>query len=309
LTTIVLEHPIFAEHEVPSGHPERPERVTAIERRLSGNGFAGLVRAQAEAATPEQILAVHDEAYFDQIKEASPNKGLLPLDPDTFLGPHSFEAAMIAAGAGCAAVDRVMAADANNAFCCIRPPGHHASQARAMGFCLFNNAAIAARHAQQRHGAERIAIIDWDVHHGNGTQDIFWSDASVLYASTHQSPFYPWTGDEGETGVGNIVNAPLRQGTGSEGFRAAFDQKILPAVERFAPDLVVISAGFDAHQSDPLGGLLLVEADFSWATDRVADVAGRCCNGRVVSVLEGGYDIEGLTESTAAHVAALMRHS
>jgi acetoin utilization deacetylase AcuC-like enzyme len=307
VTTVLFEHPIFAEHEVPPGHPERPERILAVEQRLGESPFERLECRQAPAATPEQIFAAHDEAYFDQIRDVTPKRGIVPLDPDTFLGPHSFEAAVHAAGAACAAVDAVFAGEADNAFCAIRPPGHHASQGHAMGFCIFNNAAIAARHAQRGHGAQRVAIVDWDVHHGNGTQDIFWADATVLYASTHQMPFYPWTGGAEETGVGNIVNAPLASGTGSEAFRAAFAQRILPEVERFAPDLIVISAGFDAHRFDPLGGLGLTGQDFSWATEQVLAIAGRCCGGRIVSVLEGGYDIDGLTESVAAHVAALMR--
>jgi acetoin utilization deacetylase AcuC-like enzyme len=307
VTTVLFEHPIFAKHEVPSGHPERPERVLAVEKRLGESPFDGLDCIRAAPATTEQIFAVHDESYFDQIREASPKRGMVPLDPDTFLGPHSFEAAIHAAGAACAAVDAVFAGDADNAFCAVRPPGHHASQGHAMGFCIFNNAAIAVRHAQRHHGAKRVAIVDWDVHHGNGTQDIFWADASVLYASTHQMPFYPWTGGAEETGVGNIVNAPLASGSGSEAFRAAFAHRIAPAVERFAPDLIVISAGFDAHRLDPLGGLGLTAEDFGWATEQIMGIADRCCGGRIISVLEGGYDTDGLTESVAAHVAALMR--
>ncbi len=304
---MLFEHPAFAAHEVPSGHPERPERVLAIGRRLAEQPFADLARGPVTAATTDQILFVHEESYFDQIREAVPERGVVPLDPDTFLGPHSLDAALCAAGAACNAVDAVFAGTADNAFCPVRPPGHHASQAHAMGFCIFNNAAIAARQAQRRHGAERVAIVDWDVHHGNGTQDIFWSDPTVLYASTHQSPFYPWTGSAEETGAGNVVNVPLPGGCGSDAFRAAFRDRILPAVELFSPDLVVVSAGFDAHRLDPLGGLDLDQSDFAWATERLLELADRCCGGRLISLLEGGYDIDGLTESTAAHVAALMR--
>ena len=307
MTPLIVEHPVFAEHEIPSGHPERPERVLALRKRLAEPPFADLPRLAGEAASANQILAVHDEAYFDNIKQAAPNEGLVPIDPDTFLGPHSLAAALHAAGAACGAVDSVLSGQAGNAFCCLRPPGHHASQGRAMGFCIFNNAAIGARHAQERYGVERVAIVDWDVHHGNGTQDIFWSDPTVLYASTHQWPLYPSTGAAGETGVGNIVNVPLASGTDGNTFRAAFAHKIIPAVERFAPDLIVISAGFDAHRLDPLGGLALTDVDFAWATEQVLEVATRYCGGRIISVLEGGYDIDGLTESTTAHVAALMR--
>jgi len=307
VTTLIFEHPIFAEHEIPSGHPERPERVLALQRRLAEAPFASLGRGEVTAASDDQILAVHDEAYLDQIRGAAPKRGLVPLDPDTFLGPHSYEAAIHAAGAACGAVDAVFSGSASNAFCCIRPPGHHANQNHAMGFCIFNNAAIAARHAQNHHGIERVAIIDWDVHHGNGTQDIFSANPSVLYASIHQSPFYPWTGGADETGAGNIVNVPLAAGARGEAFRAAFGHEILPAVERFRPELIVISAGFDAHVLDPLGGLALTKEDFGWATGAVMDLAARCCDGKLISVLEGGYDIDGLTESTAAHVTGLMR--
>jgi acetoin utilization deacetylase AcuC-like enzyme len=232
---------------------------------------------------------------------------MVRIDADTVMSSGSWEAALRAVGAACYAVDEVMAGRAANAFCAIRPPGHHAETARAMGFCLVNTVAIAARHAQRAHGVERVAIIDVDVHHGNGTQDIFWSDASVLYASTHQMPLYPGTGAVNETGVGNIVNAPLRPGDGGEAFREAVETRILPALERFAPDLVLISAGFDAHWRDPLANLQLTEQDFAWVTRKLMEVAGRFAKDRVVSMLEGGYDLQGLSRSVEAHVLALMR--
>jgi acetoin utilization deacetylase AcuC-like enzyme len=223
------------------------------------------------------------------------------------MSPGSYEAALRGAGGAVQAVDEVMAGRVANAFVAMRPPGHHAERSRAMGFCFFNNAAIAARHAQTQHGAERVAIMDWDVHHGNGTQDIFWSDRSVLYASTHEMPLYPGTGSRSERGEHDtIVNAPLSAGDGSEVFREAFEAAILPRIEAFQPDLVIISAGFDAHWRDPLASLNLTEADFGWATKKLMDIADRHCGGRVVSVLEGGYDLEGLAKSVEAHVDALM---
>jgi acetoin utilization deacetylase AcuC-like enzyme len=244
------------------------------------------------------------------IRDAAPREGLVRIDDDTAMSPGSYEAALRGAGGAILAVDEVMTGRAANAFVGMRPPGHHAEKARAMGFCLFNNAAIAARHAQAHHGAERVAIMDWDVHHGNGTQDIFWSDRSVLYASTHEMPLYPGTGAAGERGeFGNVVNAPLHAGEGSEAFRAALNQKILPAIEAFRPDLLIISAGFDAHWRDPLASLNLTEVDFDWATRKLMDLAERSCGGRIVSVLEGGYDLDALARSSAAHVGALMGQS
>jgi acetoin utilization deacetylase AcuC-like enzyme len=304
--TLIYEHPIFAKHEVPSGHVERPERVEVIGRRLADPPFSDLERGAVSPAAEADILGAHSERYLAAIREAAPESGLVALDPDTFLGPSSYEAALCAAGAACGAVDAILDGGGDNAFCVVRPPGHHATQSQAMGFCIFNNVAIAARHAQQRSGVGRIAIVDWDVHHGNGTQAIFEEDASVLYTSTHQMPLYPYTGAPSETGVGNIVNVPLAAGARSDAFQAAFLNKILPAIDRFVPDLIMISAGFDAHWRDPLGGLALTGDDFAWATNQLMVAADRHCQGRIVSVLEGGYDLDGLVESTAAHVTALM---
>jgi acetoin utilization deacetylase AcuC-like enzyme len=235
-----------------------------------------------------------------------PAAGHAAIDADTIVSPGSGEAALRAAGAVIAAVDAVMTGEALNAFCAVRPPGHHAERDRAMGFCLFNNVAVGAYHARAAHGIDRVAAIDFDVHHGNGTQDIFWSDPNLLYASTHQSPLYPGTGARGERGVGNIFNVPLRAGSGTQEFRAAVEAVILPALESFAPDLVLISAGFDAHSDDPLAGLEFVAADYAWVTRQLVDLARRHCNGRIVSSLEGGYDLKALGESAAAHVGALM---
>jgi acetoin utilization deacetylase AcuC-like enzyme len=307
LTTLYVHHPIFTEHAVPSGHPERPDRIRAIEEALSDERFDGLLRREAPMAELDAAATAHDRAYVDLIRGNVPAEGFVRLDADTFMAPRSLEVALHAVGGACLAADEVMRGNAANAFCAMRPPGHHAEADRAMGFCLFNNAVIAGRRAQKAHGAERVAIVDWDVHHGNGTQAIVWSDPSILYASTHQMPLYPGTGEPEETGVGNIVNVPLSAGSGSDAFKKAFLDRVLPAVDGFAPDLVIISAGFDAHRRDPLAALNLDEADFAWATEALMELADRHCAGRIVSLLEGGYDLEALAGSAAAHVAALMR--
>ena len=308
MSTLLLTHPACLDHVTPMGHPERPDRLRAIEHILEHERFANLARAQAPASDLETIALCHPMDYVEGIREATPANGLAHLDADTSLSPGSFEAALRAAGGAVYAVDEVMTKRAANAFVATRPPGHHAETARPMGFCLFNNAAIAARYAQKRHGAERAAIVDFDVHHGNGSQDIFWDDPTVMYCSTHQMPLYPGTGAMSERGEhGTIVNAPLRPGDGGSEFREAFETAILPRLQDFAPDLIVISAGFDAHARDPLANLNLLEADFAWATQKLMDIADAGAEGRVVSVLEGGYDLEGLARSVAAHVMTLMR--
>lgn len=306
MTTLYLHHPIFLEHYLPSGHPECPERLLAIADALSAPRFDALERQLAPAVDLDVVTLAHARQYVDLMSNNVPAEGLLRLDPDTFMSPKSLDAALHAVGAVCHAVEQVMIGRMANAFCAVRPPGHHAESRRAMGFCLFNNAVIGARRAQQAHGAERVAIIDWDVHHGNGTQEIVWSDPTILYASTHQMPLYPGTGAADETGAGNIFNAPMAPGSGREEFQSAFTGKILPAMSAFRPDLIIISAGFDAHRSDPLAAINLSEEDFAWATKEVMAVAGRHCGGRIVSVLEGGYDLEALSASVAAHVASLM---
>jgi acetoin utilization deacetylase AcuC-like enzyme len=308
MATLYITHAACLDHLTPSGHPERPDRLRAIERALAADAFKPLVRGEAPKASLDTIALCHPMDYVTAVEEASPQQGLVQIDADTSMSSGTFEAALRGAGGAVHAVDQVMTGKATNAFVAVRPPGHHAETARPMGFCLFNNAAIAARHAQRKHGAERVALIDFDVHHGNGSQDIFWSDPSVLYSSTHQMPLYPGTGAVSESGEHDtIVNAPLRAGDGGSQFKAAFETRILPRLRDFKPDLVVISAGFDAHARDPLANLNLVEADFAWATQQLMEIADKNAQGRVVSVLEGGYDLEGLAGSAAAHVTALMR--
>jgi acetoin utilization deacetylase AcuC-like enzyme len=307
LTTLLLHHAAFLEHLTPVGHPERPDRLRALHEALDNEDFAALKRVEAPLGDPDAALLCHTERYVDGIRRAIPEEGLARIDADTTVSPGSWEAAMRAIGAALHATDCVMKGEAQNAFCAVRPPGHHADKERAMGFCLFDTAAIAARHAQRTHDIEKPAIIDWDVHHGNGTQAIFWSDPSVVYASTHQMPLFPGTGDWTETGTGNIFNAPLSPGDGTARFKEAFRERILPALRDFKPDFVIISAGFDAHHRDPLAEINLEAEDFAWATAELMEVADRWAKGRVVSLLEGGYDLKGLASSAAAHVRELMK--
>ena len=310
MSTLLISHPAFLKHENGLGHPERPDRLRAIEQALEDERFHMLAREQAPLAQPEIVALCHPMEYIEAIREAAPSEGegMVHLDADTSMSPGSFEAALRAVGGGMLAVDEVMNQKAGNAFVAVRPPGHHAETARPMGFCLFNNAAIAARYAQRRYGVERVAIVTFDVHHGNGSQAIFWADKSVLYCSTHEMPLYPGTGATGECGVhDNIVNAPLSAGDGGDAFREAFEVVILPRLRAFKPDILVISAGFDAHTRDPLANLNLVEADYAWVTKKLMEIADASAQGRIVSLLEGGYDLQGLARSVAAHVTALMR--
>jgi acetoin utilization deacetylase AcuC-like enzyme len=308
MTTLLITHPACLEHLTPLGHPERPDRLRAVAQALDAERFKPLVRVEAPSAAFETIALCHPMDYIVAIRDASPQQGMVRIDADTTMSPGTFEAALRAVGGGVHAVDEVMGGRAKNAFVAVRPPGHHTEVARPMGFCLFNNAAIAARHAQDHHGAERVAVVDFDVHHGNGSQDIFWSDKTVMYCSTHQMPLFPGTGAVGERGEFNtVVNAPLRAGDDGRVFRQAFESAILPRLRDFRPDLMVISAGFDAHRRDPLANIQLVEADFEWVTQKLMEIADQSANGRVVSLLEGGYDLEGLAGSAAAHVGALMR--
>jgi acetoin utilization deacetylase AcuC-like enzyme len=307
MSTLLLSHPACLDHRTPAGHPERPDRLRAIEQALEDERFQLLAREQAPRAPLDVIALAHPMEYVEAIRDASPAEGLVHIDADTSMSPGSFEAALRGAGGAMRAVDEVMNQKAANAFVAVRPPGHHAETARPMGFCLFNNAAIAARYARKRYEVERVAIVDFDVHHGNGSQDIFWADKSVMYCSTHEMPLYPGTGSISERGEYNtIVNAPLRAGDGGGAFREAFETVILPRLREFKPELLVISAGFDAHTRDPLANLNLVEADFTWVTKKLMDTADASAQGRIVSMLEGGYDLEGLSRSVAAHVTALM---
>jgi len=305
--TLFLSHPAALDHDPGPGHPDRPERLRAVFSALKSARFESLARASAPPASREALLRVHSAAHLARLERAAPKEGHAPLSPDVMMSPGTLEAAMRAVGGATTAVDAVMRQSARNAFVAARPPGHHARENAPMGFCFLNNAAIAARHAIAAHGAERVAIVDFDVHHGNGVQEIFWSEKNVLYCSTHQAPHYPGTGAVSETGAqDNIVNAPLRKGDGGAEFRAALKDRILPRLDAFAPDLVVFCAGFDAHIHDPLGGLRFVAEDFRDVTLRVMEIAQRRCDGRVVSLLEGGYTPQDLAASVEAHVIALM---
>jgi acetoin utilization deacetylase AcuC-like enzyme len=306
MTTRYYTHPSYLAHVNPPDHPERPDRLRAIEQALEDERFHFLDRINAPKADTALFALGHPQAYVDRILRMMPEEGLVRIDVDTAAGPHTLEAVQHAVGAAVDAVDAVFSGACDNAFAAVRPPGHHAERDTAMGFCLVNNIAVAARYAKERHAAERVAIVDFDVHHGNGTQDIFWDEKDVLFASTHQMPLYPGTGAINETGAGNIFNAPLREGDGGEDFREAFLSRILPAVDNFRPDLILVSAGFDAHYRDPLAGLRLTADDFDWATGQLMELAGKHCRNRLVSLLEGGYDLQGLAESAAAHVHRLM---
>jgi len=307
MTTALITHPDCLLHVNPPGHPEQVARLQAILAALETEPFAGLVRVEAPLASDAQILRVHPADYLAALEEASPASGMVAIDADTSLSPGTLRAARRGAGAVVLGVDMVMAGEVRNAFCAVRPPGHHAETATAMGFCYFGNVAIGARHALEEHGLERVAIVDFDVHHGNGTQDLVWNDARVCFASTHQMPLYPGTGAREERGAfGQVVNVPLPPGASGGVFRAGMLSRVLPAVEAHRPEMILISAGFDAHARDPLANLQLVEADFAWATERLCELANRVCGGRIVSTLEGGYDLSALAASAAVHVKVLM---
>jgi acetoin utilization deacetylase AcuC-like enzyme len=307
MTTLIFSHQSSEEHDMGQGHPERPERILAVQKALRADRFKDLERREAPQATVDQIARVHDREYVTKLLDAVPDEGRVQIDPDTSMCPESGEAALRASGAIVAAIDAIAAGEAKSAFCAVRPPGHHAEPSRGMGFCLFNNVAIGVEHARKVHNMERVAVVDFDVHHGNGTQAAFWSEPNVLFASSHQYPFYPGTGAEDETGVGNVFNVPLADGAGSVLFRRGMERVVLPALEEFDPDLIVVSAGFDGHARDPLANIRLEEEDFEWITGKLVDIAGEFCDGRIVSSLEGGYDLDSLTSSVTAHLTALMR--
>lgn len=307
MTTLLFSDTVFAAHETPPGHPERADRYVAVERALSGEEFAGLVRRTPPLVARAAVERAHSRTFIDRIEASAPTSGMIQLDPDTYLGVHSLEAARRAAGGAVAAVDAIFSGEAQNAFVAARPPGHHALPDQAMGFCVFNTAAIGALHARAAHGATRIAIVDFDVHHGNGGEAVFWHDENAFYASSHEYPQYPGTGRASDRGAfDNVANAPLPTGAGGEEFRRAWGERLLPALSQFGPQMIVISAGFDAHRADPLGGLELTESDFAWITREIAAIAADKCAGRLISVLEGGYDLKALAGSAAAHVTVLM---
>lgn len=307
MTTFYYSHPACLSHITPPGHPEQVARLEYVAKSLAAPAFDGLMRLDAPLGTEEMVRLAHPKVHFDRIKDAEPQAGLTQIDGDTSMSPGSFEAALRGVGAVVDAVDRVMRGEAQNAFVACRPPGHHAEKSVPMGFCLFSNAAIAALHAMNAHGLMRVAVLDFDVHHGNGTQDVLWNESRVHFASTHQMPLYPGTGAPSDTGAyGQILNVPLSDGSGSAEMRAAWGEKILPWVKEYEPELIIVSAGFDAHTADPLAGLHWANADFAWLTHEICALAADCCEGRVVSTLEGGYDLDALGESVAEHVRILM---
>jgi acetoin utilization deacetylase AcuC-like enzyme len=305
--TLLLTHPAFLDHKTPPGHPERADRLRAVNQVLARESYARLERGEAPMGDLDLVTLCHNEHYVEELRHVAPASGIVYIDGDTSMSPGTWEAVMRGVGGAVAATDAVMSGTHNNAFVAVRPPGHHAEINKSMGFCFFDNAAIAARHAQRKYGIGRAAIVDFDVHHGNGTQDIFWADPTVMYCSTHQMPLFPGTGAAGERGEHDtIVNAPLASEDGGAKLRAAFENVILPQLRKFSPELIIVSAGFDGHYRDPLASLNLKAEDFGWVTHQLLDVAETTAGGRLVSVLEGGYDLQGLQESVAAHVTALM---
>lgn len=304
MTTALLTHPDCLNHLTPEGHPERVARLEALLPRLEGKV---LLRVRAPLAADDDLLLAHPQDHLDAIKAAEPERGIRQLDPDTWMSPGSLQAALRAAGGAVRAVDMVLSGEADNAFVACRPPGHHAETRAPMGFCLFGTVAIAAKHALERHGLERVAIVDFDVHHGNGTQDLVQSDGRILFVSTHQMPLYPGTGAPSETGpAGTVLNIALDEGTTGEVYRRILTDTILPRLRAFRPELLILSAGFDAHANDPLAGISLETADFAFVTEELCRLAAEVCEGRVVSCLEGGYDLDALAESGEAHVDALI---
>lgn len=307
MTTALFTHPDAAAHVMPPGHPERAARIEAIWAALDAPEFDALERPEVPLVDPAALLRCHPQAYLDRVAARVPERGWVALDADTHVMKDSLRAAQRAAGAAVAAVDLVLSGGADNAFVAMRPPGHHAERETAMGFCIFGSVAVAAKHALEVHGLSSVAIVDFDVHHGNGTQDLLWNESRATFISTHQSPLYPGTGSMAERGAhGQILNLPLRPGTGGAAYREVFEAKALPALRAAAPELILVSAGFDAHRADPLAELGLSAADFAWIAERLCDVADECCGGRLVSMLEGGYDLDALAESVADYVGVLM---
>ena len=307
MTTLLITSTHAVDHDTGPGHPESPDRIRAVVKALQQDSFKGLTRMTAPDATVAQMARAHPQKFVEQILAAVPGRGYARIDPDTVLSPGSGAAIVEAAGGLIAAVDAVAKGEADNAFCAVRPPGHHAESNRAMGFCLINNVAVGALHARAAHGYKRVAVVDFDVHHGNGTQEIFWNDPDAFYASMHQFPNYPGTGRRSERGAhNNVVNVPVNPGSGGDVFRGGMTEDVLPALMAFKPDFIFISAGFDAHKDDPLADLKLTENDFAWATHELAKAAKTLCGGRLVSVLEGGYNLDALAASAVAHVDVLQ---
>ncbi len=309
MSTLLITHPVCLKHENPPGHPERVARLERLLAALDGPEYKALLREEAPLASREDLLLAHPEVHPYAMDEIEPEQGWVGIDSDTFMCPATPEAAKRAAGAAVCAVDRVMAGEAGNAFCAVRPPGHHAERVKAMGFCFFGNVVVGARHALERHGLERVSIVDFDVHHGNGTQDLVYDDPRIQFVSTHQMPLYPGTGSRSESGCGNVVNIPLDPGTGGAAYREIFEEQALPAVDGFKPQMVIVSAGFDAHRADPLAQIDLEDEDFVWVTEALLDLAESHANDRLVSSLEGGYDLDALASAGALHVKALMERS
>ena len=304
MSTAYITHDDCSLHDMGHYHPECPERLSAIEDQLIASGIADFLdRYEAPLATDEQLVRVHPQAFIDSIRAASPEEGVVHLDPDTAMSPHTLDAALRASGAAVLATDLVVSGRAENAFCAVRPPGHPATRKRAMGFCFFNNVAVAAMHALEVHGLSRVAIIDFDVHHGNGTEDIFSGDARVLMAGTFQHPYYPYSGTDHV--ASNMANVPLAAGTGGQGLRDAVEHVWMPALDAFRPEMIFISAGFDAHVEDDMGALRFTEADYAWVTREMKALADRHSGGRIVSVLEGGYALSALGRSVVAHIRAM----
>ncbi|MEF3076232.1 histone deacetylase family protein [Methylobacter sp. Wu1] len=306
MKTLYYSHADFLLHDTGISHPESADRLRSIASVLDAPEFSGLIKASPPLGTEQQIRLIHTQSHIDNVLNAVPRHGLHYLDSDTVLSSGSGKAALRAVGAVCDAVDKILAGEADDAFCAVRPPGHHAEAERAMGFCLFNNIAIAAEYARTHHQLKRIAIVDFDVHHGNGTQTAFYEQPAVLYASSHEVPHYPGTGYPNETGVGNIINVPLAAGESGLEFRQKYNKIILPALRAFKPELLLVSAGFDAHKDDPLASIRLVEDDYQWITQELMEIAGIYCGGRMISILEGGYNLKALAASIAVHVKTLL---
>ena len=305
MSLLFISHPDCVLHDMGDGHPESPMRIDAIKGQLETSTIAGQITySEAPVASREDLYRVHDQAYVNAVFDAAPRQGMVRLDPDTSMNPHSLDAALRAAGAVIHGVDKIMSSKEKTVFCCIRPPGHHAEHARAMGFCIFNNVAVGAAHALQAHGLSRVAIVDFDVHHGNGTEDIFKDNTGVMLCSSFQHPFYPYSG--ATTVSDHIINLPLPAGTDGHAFRNAVEMTFLPALEAFQPELVMFSAGFDAHEEDPLASMRLREEDYAWITVEVKNIAEKYASGRIISVLEGGYALSALGRSVIAHLGALV---